>query len=707
MATAELTVTANIAGLRQQLESIPGITAEQARLMAGELNRSIRASESAAKKAAAATEKAAKSARDMAADDGEKAGKMGEQFGALGGAASKLSGGLDLIAPGLGDIGRNIGDLADIGEVAAQDFTAFAESVGALGVASIAAVAAVGVFALALAPIAELILEEQRQAELTKEALDAYTSATEAAQLANDKFGKSLEGVNDYIKLATGLETQAQQTARKRVEAINSEAEAQKAATLELINSAEALKVRKEAEQETLFAKVLLDDATEEEIAQLKANRNILDDLNEGLVDNKIRLEEAAKATEDSTEFILLEAQAIDHAARNSEKKSKADKGRTKTTTDLADAQRKAAEDAAQMAAFVDRLATVEDAALTETQRLELQIKSLNQQSINLTGSTEAASGATEILRGKIKALNVEASASSLAQQVKAAKDLQSAYDDLIPPEQLTRVQQLALLQVQVDDAFARGTITAEAYAEMVRGIGKATDEARIKQEGWYAQTLQIADGVNGVAQTGAALFESLGTISEHAMERASTAYAEAIADRKRLGKDATDAEKKAAKEEVEARRNALIKAFVVDKAVKMSQALINTALAITSALTAGPIAGPILATAAGAAGAVQVAAIASEAPSFHRGGLIGQPDEMTATVRSGEAVLNPMGRARLGDQTIRDLNAGASSAGGGQAIQVVYGHRAFDYFVKSHLRTRMTLPRALGRGTRTGQRGG
>ncbi len=79
----------------------------------------------------------------------------------------------------------------------------------------------------------------------------------------------------------------------------------------------------------------------------------------------------------------------------------------------------------------------------------------------------------------------------------------------------------------------------------------------------------------------------------------------------------------------------------------------------------------------------------------------------MTATVRSGEAVLNPMGRARLGDQTIRALNAGTSDGSGGQAIQVVYGHKAFDYFIRDHLRSRMTLPRALGKGTRTGQRGG
>jgi len=699
MATAELTVDANLAGLRKQLESIQGITAEQAKAMAGELNKSIKASERAAKAAGAASKRAMEKARVASEAAAKSVGDVGDKFGHVGSAAGKLAGGLDLLAPGLGDVARGVADLADVGEVGA--------SLQVFGVVAGSAAAAVGLLALSLAPIAELILEERREAEATKAALDAYTSATEAAQAANDKFATSLEGVNDYIKLATGLETQAEQTARKRIEALRTEAQVQTDATRALIASAEALKARKEEEQATLLAKARLGTASEAEIAQLKANRSILEDLNDGLTDNRRRLEEVATATEASAEFLTLEAQAIDHATKNSDKKARSDKARTKAATDLAEAQRKAAEDAANMAAFVDRLATVEDAALTETQRLEMQIKSLNQQSIDLTGSTEAASGATEILRGKMAALNAEASASSLEKQVQAAKDLQSAYDELIPPEQLDRVQQLALLQVQVDAAFAKGTITAEAYAEMVRGIGKATDEARIKQEGWYAQTLQIADGVNGVAQTGAALFESLGTISEHAMERASTAYAEAIADRKRLGKDATDAERKAAKEEVEARRNALIKAFMVDKAVKMSQALINTALAITSALTAGPVAGPILATAAGAAGAVQVAAIASEAPSFHRGGLIGQPDEMTATVRSGEAVLNPMGRARLGDQTIRDLNAGASDGGGGQAIQVVYGHKAFDYFIRDHLRSRMTLPRALGKGTRTGQRGG
>ena len=55
MPTAELTIAADLAGLRKQLESIPGMTAEQARNMTRELNKSFKAAENAAKKAGEAT----------------------------------------------------------------------------------------------------------------------------------------------------------------------------------------------------------------------------------------------------------------------------------------------------------------------------------------------------------------------------------------------------------------------------------------------------------------------------------------------------------------------------------------------------------------------------------------------------------------------------------------------------------------------------
>jgi hypothetical protein len=668
MATVELSVDANLAGLRSELGKIPGLTAEQAKLMTAELNKSIKASERAAKAAGAASKRAMEEARVASEAAAKSVGDVGDKFGHVGSAAGKLAGGLDLLAPGLGDVARGVADLADVGEVGA--------SLQVFGVVAGSAAAAVGLFALSLAPIAELILDERREAEATKAALDAYTSATEAAQAANDKFATSLEGVNDYIKLATGLETQAEQTARKRIDALRTEAQVQTDATRALIASAEALKARKEEEQSSLIAKARLGTASEAEIAQLKANRSILEDLNVGLTDNRRRIEEVATATEASADFLTLEAQAIEHAARNSERKASADKARAKAADEARAAEMKNAE---AIKALVDQIAAY-DSIDAEFQR-----------------SLEDAA-----------ALH-EANAKAITDKHAAALDgFSSKLADLVPTQPLDELTKLELLLSDVSLAMSRAP-TEELgmrYSAMADEITAQIERVKMAQSGWYAQATQISEGVNGVAQTGAALFESLGTISEHAMDRATSAYAEAIADRKRLGKDATDAERKAAKEEVEARRNALVKAFLIDKAVKMSQALINTALAVTSALTAGPIAGPILATAAGAAGAVQVAAIASEAPSFHKGGMIGQPDEMTATVRRGEAVLSPVGRSALGDAAINDLNAGVAMNGGGQAIQVVYGHKAFDYFIRSHLRSRMTLPRALGKGTRTGHRG-
>lgn len=669
MATVELSVDANLAGLRGELAKIPGLTADQARLMTAELNKSIKASERAAKAAATATTKAMEDARASAQKAAASVGDVGDKFGSVGSSAGKLAGALDLVTPGLGDAARTVADLADVGEVGAA-------ALGTLGVAVASITAAAGLFALSMAPIAELIADERREAEATKAALDAYTKATEAAQAANDKFATSLEGVNDYIRLATGLETQAEQTTRKRIDALRGEASAQTEATRALIASAEALKARKEEEQATLLAKARLGTATEQEIAQLKANRSILEDLNSGLEDNRRRLDEVNQATEASVEFLTLEAGAVKQAADNSERKARSDKARAKAAEEARAAEER---NSAAVKALVDEIAAY-DAIDQEW------LQSLEDAAALHDANAKAAAG----------------------EHAEAIAKLRGELENIVPAKPLDDLTRLEMLLADANLAMSRAP-TEELgmrYAAMADEITAQIERVKASQTGWYAQTSQIAEGVNGVAQTGAQLFESLGTISEYAMDRATSNYEDAIAAQKRLGKDATDAEKKRAKDEVEERRSALIKAFVVDKAIKTSQALINTALAVTSALTAGPIAGPILATAAAAAGAVQVAAISSEAPKFHAGGVVGQPDEMAATVRRGEAVLSPAGRAALGDSAINDLNAGVPMGGGGQAIQVVYGHKAFDYFVRSHLKTRMTLPRALGRGTRTGQRG-
>jgi hypothetical protein len=209
MATVELSVDANLSGLRQQLESIPGLTAEQARLMTAELNKSIRASERAAKAAADASKRAMASASESAREAAADVGKVGDRFGTVGSSASKLAGALSMLGPALGDSARNVADLADVGEVGALAFEGF-------GAVLLPLTATLALFAAGLAPIGELILEEQRRAEQTAVALEKYEAATKAADEANAKFASSLSGVNDYIRISTGLETMAAQTARRR-----------------------------------------------------------------------------------------------------------------------------------------------------------------------------------------------------------------------------------------------------------------------------------------------------------------------------------------------------------------------------------------------------------------------------------------------------------------------------------------------------------
>ena len=104
MATAEMTITANLEGLRRQLEQIKDITADQATAMASQLNRSIQAAEKASKKAAAASKAAADQARATAQAAAEANARVADQVGAVGAASAKLRGSLSLLPGPLGEV---------------------------------------------------------------------------------------------------------------------------------------------------------------------------------------------------------------------------------------------------------------------------------------------------------------------------------------------------------------------------------------------------------------------------------------------------------------------------------------------------------------------------------------------------------------------------------------------------------------------------
>ena len=108
-------------------------------------------------------------------------------------------------------------------------------------------------------------------------------------------------------------------------------------------------------------------------------------------------------------------------------------------------------------------------------------------------------------------------------------------------------------------------------------------------------------------------------------------------------------------------------------KAGAIAQAIVQTALAIGQALASiPPPASFVVAAGMGVAGALQVATIAAQKPSFHSGGVM-MTDERMATLRAGEGVITPEAISALGR-----LNRGEAPATSSATV-AVYGHRLFD----------------------------
>jgi hypothetical protein len=664
MATVELSVDANLQGLRQQLESIKGITAEQAKAMAAELNKSIKASERAAKQAADASKRAMEQARASATGASEAVNNLGDKFGKAGSNSAKLAGALGMVNPGLADAARNIADLADVGEVGA--------SFGELGVIVGAAGAVVALFAAGLAPLGELFAENARRAEEAATSIEAFAAASESAGNAAEGLTGLLRSANDEIKIKTGLETAEDQAVRKKTEALYASVDAL-AAQYEAENTAaQQVLDSTRTEYGLLGAKVMTNKATEEEAK---------------------RYAELGVQVNAATKTLATNTAAVDRARV-------AAKGTAEVLADLAKAEQvaKARAEAAAKAreAAAKRQAAAEKASTDAIKAAEQAVKD---------AETEYAATQKRLEEAAAHRAAMEKEANDKA--VASYEGYAAQLERLVPSKPLSDIEQLTQLIVDLDVALLKAPTeeVGRRFATMSATAVAALEDMKAKQEEAFA--LERLEAFSGQLDKITQVFGVLTEASAYFSEKSTEDYRAAVDARDSLGKKATKAERDAANERVDTTRKAAIKAFMVDKALKVAQAITATALAATQALATFPAPNFFAAGLAAAAGAINVARISSEKPSFHKGGFIGQPDESMAVVRSGEAVLNPMGRSALGDDTIRAANAGNLRGSDGGAVQIVYKHKAFDYFIRDHLRTRATLPRALGRGGRLGQAGG
>jgi len=663
MATVELSVDANLQGLRQQLESIPGLTAEQARLMTAELNKSIKASERAAKQAADASKKAMEQARASATSAGAAISDAGDAFGKAGSNSAKLAGALSMVSPAFGDAARNVADFADVGEVAAG-------VMGALGPMGAALTVGLGALAVAVPLVGEAMMDQTVESEGLLRMYERLEEATYNAAQAQRTYDAALSKVKSETQVILGLKTKERAATDAAIQAFKDQ-------TQEQINA-----------QQALIATATLTKAKAEEDIAAGAT-----------VSDRIALEQRLRSRMEEQDAIVRKAMATQKAAK-AELETYIDVKEGElaaTVAGTAATERKAKAD--KMAAASSKLKAAAE------KEAEAAIKAAEQAVKDAEAEYTATQRRLEEAAAHRSAIEKEANAAS----VSSYEGYSAQLERLVPSKPLSDVEQLTILIADLDAAMLKApteelgmrfaALSASAVASLEE-MKKAGEEA-MSAEQWAA----FFDQVNGYAS---GLFSNLEQVSAYFTEQANAKVEEAVAARKALGKDATDAEKKEAKERVQDAKKAAREQFEITKAMQMAQIIVNTAAAAAQALASAPPPFSFVAAAAAlAAGGVQLATVQSTAPKFHKGGLIGQPDESMAMVRSGEAVLNPMGRSLLGDDTIRAANTGNLRGGDGGAVQIVYKHKAFDYFIRDHLRTRATLPRALGRGGRLGQAGG
>lgn len=122
------------------------------------------------------------------------------------------------------------------------------------------------------------------------------------------------------------------------------------------------------------------------------------------------------------------------------------------------------------------------------------------------------------------------------------------------------------------------------------------------------------------------------------------------------------------AEEQSKSNKKAARQTFEVARAVSLAAAIVATAGAVMNALATVPYpAAPFVAAAAGVAGAVQIATIATEKPSFHRGGIVSEGEgqgEVSARLLPNEAVLNRQATDALGRGGVNALNTGGGMGG-------------------------------------------
>ena len=622
MATEEVIgigVELQLADLRKQLASIPGLTADQAKLMTAELAKAAKASENAAKRAADATRKASAEAAKGAASAAQDFRSTSDD---ISDTAAQLGAGVGLIserAQAALQVFSDLGDgLKGIGTAAQASGLSLRAVGAAVGVAAVAIAAASVAYRVATLDVERLNQTRKVEAEIAASLLPAYRSL-EDAQAANARATGAL------TEAGLGELSVRRATQRAILDYANAQKEARKQAYETIIaNEAWANSQRSLARGLAIVAAYstgLGAPAAREWAASIDAAFDSVTGWRSGIEDAKAELAKLNAATQEQADVQSEVARLTIATAKATAGKAAADKA-------AAEAEKQRAEAIKSYLDGLKEAATAHSEAIAALQDI---------------AAGQRAAAASELERAAIAR---DAALEQVALEEGRAKSAAASIDATYQAEQLA--------------AAARLEIERTYQAEVAKLEEEATRKAREETDRRRDAQRKLAAGVVSDVASALGQFSDLAGGAADALQ-------------KRLeeqGDQLTASERKQLEERLAARRKGALAAFRIAQGAAIASASVTAALAsldaFQSAMATVPypanlVVAPVSAAAVGLAGAAKVAAIAAQPPPTFHTGLA--PDEYTARLRVGEGVATSQAVASVGGpEAMRDLNAGRAA---------------------------------------------
>lgn len=662
-------LTGEIQGLRDEFSKIPKTTDEQLKAALALANKRLNAIE----KAAAATAKnVAGSTKKMGEEvkKGTDALKdFGDAAGNAGGNAGKLAGALGMVSPEAAEVAQSFADIGDVGEVASK-------AAEAVGLAMSELTVLLGVAGVAVAAVGAAYMVHSRNAEIAADrtALLARESAALAVQI--DRLedaglrravaeGRLSEAGAEQIRITRDANRAVGELAKGMAEERKAAEEAfewngKVATALEKVGTSGSL-----AGAAFATAADWLGGFT----AKTDAAAIKLADLNDSYDAQKEKINQTAEADRKAAEADEKRREAEEEARKAREAHTKAMARQEAAFATLEEAAATEADRYARVTSGITSLIAAtksdEDAQLSKAQKLD----AAHDEEIRKIG--EVAGAALLASRGELERKEI----TTAAAEARAAENARY-YDDLKALD--------AELTKKVEDNAKKRADAERKHLDEVREL--SADVA-----------ISVADTIGSLSSTLSDVF------GRNAEELARTLEEQ--------GDQMTGSEKAEHKKRLEAAKEAALTAFRVQQAAAIAAATITTAMMAINAYNAGLqaggpaglVLGPAMAIVAGAAGAAQIAAIASQPPpSF---------DDTPGIQRMGKKrglVSLKEDDYYVAAQRPEDLRRQVGAEGGTTTV-VLYNqhkHRIFDRQVRENIRAGGGLSAFAG-ASRSWRRGG